>query len=89
MNLLNGQSSLRAPRAVAYRTWARRPALPTTASVVCAISRAAARQKGAAVLIIAVGGLYLTAAPFWRAAAREIAHTTEAVVGDAGRLAVR
>ena len=45
------------------------------------------KSVDAAVLIIAVGGLYLTAAPFWRAAAREIARTTETVVGDAGRLA--
>ena len=44
------------------------------------------RSVDAAVLIIAAGGLYLTAAPFWRAAALYTAHTTETVVGDAGRL---
>ena len=36
------------------------------------------KSVDAAVLIIAAGGLYLTAAPFWRAAAREIARTATA-----------
>jgi hypothetical protein len=45
------------------------------------------KSVDAAVLIIAAGGLYLTAAPFWRAAVREIARTAETVVGDASRLA--
>ena len=38
------------------------------------------KSVDAAVLIIAAGGLYLTAAPFWRAAAREIARTSTDVV---------
>lgn len=44
------------------------------------------KSVDAAVLVIAAGGLYLTAAPFWRAAAREIARTAGTVRDEAGRL---
>jgi hypothetical protein len=40
------------------------------------------KSVDAAVLIIAVGGVYLTAAPFWRAAVREIARTRATAVDD-------